>query len=87
MFADNVDQQLDYGNAWAKLWSVVKTQKLFTAGIEHIGISYDDPKVTDPNNIRYDACLGIHKNAKPDGEVIATEFVVIQPFASVTVTI
>jgi AraC family transcriptional regulator len=62
-------QLLDYGNAWAKLWSVVKTQKLFTAGIEHIGISYDDPQVTDNNKIRFDACLVIHKDAKPDGEV------------------
>ena len=62
-------QQLDYSSAWAKLWSIVKTQKLFTAGIEHIGISYDDPKVTDDNKIRYDACLLIYKEAKPDGEV------------------
>jgi AraC family transcriptional regulator len=62
-------QQLDYSSAWAKLWSIVKTQKLFTAGIEHIGISYDDPKVTDDNKIRYDACLVIYKDAKPDGEV------------------
>lgn len=62
-------QLLDYGNAWTKLWSIVKTQKLFTTGIEHFGISYDDPNVTDAKKIRYDACLVIHKNAKPDGEI------------------
>ncbi|MEX0289313.1 MAG: helix-turn-helix domain-containing protein, partial [Flavobacteriaceae bacterium] len=28
-------QQLDYAGAWEKLWSEVKNQKLFTAGIEH----------------------------------------------------
>ncbi len=60
---------LDFGNAWKKLWSVVKSQKLFTAGIEHIGIPFDDPEVTDSSKIRYDACLVIHKEAKPDGEV------------------
>ncbi len=62
-------QSLDYKNVWAKLWSVVKAQKLFTAGIEHIGVPYDDPKITDGEKIRYDACLVVHKNAKPDGEV------------------
>jgi len=62
-------QNLDFGNAWGKLWSIVKSQKLFTSGIEQIGVSYDDPKVTDANKIRYDACLVIHKEAKPDGEV------------------
>lgn len=62
-------QTLDFGSAWEKLWSVVKSQKLFTAGIEHIGISYDDPNMTDADKIRYDACLVIHKEAKPEGDV------------------
>ncbi|AXT19862.1 helix-turn-helix domain-containing protein [Flavobacteriaceae bacterium AU392] len=61
-------QTLDYANAWAKLWNEVKTQKLFTAGIEHIGLPFDDPNVTDDEKIRYEACLIIHKTAKPSGE-------------------
>ncbi len=59
----------DYATAWPKLWAVVKEQKLFTKGIEHIGISYDNPNVTDGPKIRYDACLVIHKPAVPSGEV------------------
>ncbi|MEX0289093.1 MAG: GyrI-like domain-containing protein, partial [Flavobacteriaceae bacterium] len=31
--------------------------------------SYDDPKMTDPDKIRYDACLVIHKPAKPQGDI------------------
>lgn len=62
-------QNLDFSGAWEKLWSVVKSQKLFTAGIEHIGIPYDDPNMTDADKIRYDACLVIHKEAKPVGDV------------------
>jgi len=62
-------QKLNYASAWKTLWSVVKSQNLFTAGIEHLGISYDDPKVTDPDKIRYDACLVVHKKAKAEGEV------------------
>ncbi|TMU50956.1 AraC family transcriptional regulator [Flagellimonas algicola] len=62
-------QKLDYPSAWATLWAEVKSQKLFTAGIEHIGLPFDDPKVTEESNIRYDACLIIHKEAKPNGKV------------------
>ena len=62
-------QHLDFAGAWEKLWSVVKGQKLFTAGIEHVGISYDDPNLTAADKIRYDACLVIHKEAKPEGIV------------------
>ena len=62
-------QYLDFSSAWEKLWSIVKSQKLFTAGIEHIGISFDDPNMTDADKIRYDACLVIHKKAKPKGNV------------------
>lgn len=62
-------QNLDFGSAWEKLWEAVKSQKLFTAGIEHIGISHDDPNMTDADKIRYDACLVIHKKAKPEGNV------------------
>ncbi len=62
-------EQLDFTSAWKKLWLVVKNQKLFTAGIEHIGIPYDDPNITDAHKIRYDACLVVHKKAKPEGDI------------------
>ncbi|WP_353777867.1 GyrI-like domain-containing protein [Winogradskyella sp. 3972H.M.0a.05] len=62
-------QTLDYAGAWGKLWQEVKAQKLFTAGIEHVGQSFDDPAVTDAEKIRYDACLVIHKDAKPNGDI------------------
>jgi len=57
-------QTLDYGNAWEKLWEQIKVQKLFTKGIQSIGLPHDDPKVTHDDKIRYDACLVIHKEAK-----------------------
>lgn len=62
-------QSLDYGKAWGLLWGQVKAQKLFTKGIQHFGLPHDDPKVTDKDKIRYDACLIIHKDAEPFGEV------------------
>jgi AraC family transcriptional regulator len=62
-------QDLDYPSAWQKLWGQIKEQQLFTKGIRHIGLPHDDPKVTDSNKTRYDACLTIHKDAKPNGDV------------------
>ncbi|WP_282135729.1 AraC family transcriptional regulator [Seonamhaeicola maritimus] len=62
-------QTLDYAGAWEKLWGQVKEQKLFTKGIQHIGLPHDDPKVTNDDKIRYDACLIIHKDAKPSGDI------------------
>ncbi|WP_303315224.1 AraC family transcriptional regulator [Flavivirga abyssicola] len=60
---------LDYVGSWQKLWGLVKEQKLFTAGIEHIGLPYDDPKVTDEDKIRYDSCLVIRKDAEASGDI------------------
>ncbi|WP_425075346.1 AraC family transcriptional regulator [Psychroserpens sp. S379A] len=62
-------QTLDYSGAWEKLWQQIKSQKLFTKGIEMLGLPHDDPKVTDKDNVSYDACLVIHKDAKPSGDI------------------
>ncbi len=34
-----------------------------------IGVSYDDPEVTAPENIRYDACITVDDTIEPEGEV------------------
>ena len=60
---------LDYGKAYEQLWAVIKTQKLFTKGIESICISYDDPKITEGSLQRSDVCLAIHKSTTPQEEV------------------
>ena len=60
---------LDYGKTYEQLWAVVKSQKLFTKGIESICVSYDDPKITEASLQRSDIGLAIHKPAVPEGEV------------------
>ena len=60
---------LNYNDVYQRLWGVVKSQKLFTKGIESLCISYDDPKVTEANQQRSDVCLAIHKPAKPQDGV------------------
>ena len=60
---------LDYGKAYEQLWAVVKSQKLFTKGIESICVSYDDPKITEASLQRSEVSLAIHKPACAEGEV------------------
>ncbi len=59
----------DYAGTWERLWHFVKENKLYSAGIEHIGIYHDDPHVTEPEKLRADVCLTIHKPVEPQGEI------------------
>ncbi len=45
--------------AWDRIMKFSYSNKLMTASVRTIGISHDDPNVTDPNHIRYDACVDI----------------------------
>jgi AraC family transcriptional regulator len=62
----------DYNNvgpAWEKLAKFMKEKHLFTFGVNFIGVSYDDPSVTETEKLRYDACASVKKEVKPEGEV------------------
>jgi len=57
------------GEAWDKIWKFVKENKLFSWRMESIGICHDDPDITEPEKCRYDACITVKKEIKPEGEV------------------
>lgn len=62
----------DYNNvgpAWEKLAKFMKEKKLFSFGTDFIGVSYDDPSVTESEKLRYDACASVKHEVKPEGEV------------------
>lgn len=59
----------DYGGTWERLWGFVKTEKLFSAGIEHICVYHDDPKVTESDKLRTEVCLVVKKPATVKGEI------------------
>lgn len=60
---------IDYAGAWTRLWAFVKEHKLFSAGIEHLCVYHDDPKVTEADKLRTDVCLVVQKPAVAKGEV------------------
>ncbi|MGE4297977.1 MAG: GyrI-like domain-containing protein [Desulfovibrionaceae bacterium] len=49
--------------AWATLRGVLGPDTLF------IGVSHDDPEVTPPEKLRYDACITVSPDVGPDGRV------------------
>lgn len=65
--------ELDFPGTYAKLWGFVKAKKLFTAGIEHLCVYYDDPNVTESAKLRTEVCLVVHKPVEAEGEIEVKE--------------
>lgn len=55
--------------AWNKVCAFAEQNRLFGRHTSFIGVSHDDPKVTEAEKLRYDACVVIDKNLEPQGEV------------------
>ena len=56
-------------NAWRTVCGFAGKNQLFGPNTEFIGISYDDPKITEPERCRYEACIVVKSNIKPEGKV------------------
>ena len=52
-------------SAWSTLMPFVYSNKLMKSETRMFGIPHDDPSVTEPDKLRYDACLNL---PLPDGE-------------------
>ena len=63
------------GKAWDKVCEFAQDKKLFGWKTEFIGISHDDPSITDSEKLRYEACIVISKDIKPEGEIGVKEIV------------
>jgi len=64
----------EYGNenyeyAWREIRDFILENELLNSGGESFGISYDDPKITEKENCRYDACVKIDQSVKPKGKI------------------
>ncbi|MBN2635861.1 MAG: AraC family transcriptional regulator [Prolixibacteraceae bacterium] len=57
------------GKAWDTVCTFAKEKRLFGFKTEFIGISHDDPNITEPDKLRYDACIAISKEIKPEGAI------------------
>jgi len=56
-------------SAWKTVCGFAGRYRLFGPETQFLGISYDDPKFTEPDKCRYEACVSVKENIKPDGKV------------------
>ncbi len=57
------------GQAWQRLLSWAGRRGLLGPGAEMLGVIHDDPEITPPERLRYDAALVVSERVKPDGDV------------------
>ena len=57
------------GEVWEKLLVFLGKEGLLGGGPQFIGVCHDDPAVTAPDRIRYDACVTVDQSFRPAGEI------------------
>lgn len=57
------------GGAWEKLMRWAAPLGILGGQTKHIGICHDDPEITPPEKIRYDACVTIDVDVTPAGDI------------------
>lgn len=68
-FVRHIGPYAECGEAWGKLCAWAGRRGLLGPQAAVIGISYDDPEVTPPEKIRYDACVTVDESVEPEGEI------------------
>jgi AraC family transcriptional regulator len=59
----------DVGQTWGRLFAWAGSRGLITRGTRILGVVHDDPEVTPPDKVRYDACITVDDGLQPGGEV------------------
>ncbi len=57
------------GATWGRLMSWAGMHGLMGPNMMMIGIVHDDPEVTPPDKVRYDAAITVHRPVEPEGEI------------------
>ena len=57
------------GRAWSTLCTHLGAQGRLGGDVEFIGLSHDDPEVTPPDRLRYDACVVVDAGFTPEGKI------------------
>ncbi len=62
------------GETWSRLMAWAGPRGLLGPSMKILGICHDDPEVTPPDRIRYDACVAVGAEFVPQGEIGAVDF-------------
>lgn len=60
--------EIEYDNAWKKLWKYTKENGLLNRNNDFIGLSFDNPSITRQEKCRFYACVSIENEIKPEAE-------------------
>jgi AraC family transcriptional regulator len=64
----------EVGPVWQRLvfWAIGRG--LLQGPVKMVGLAYDDPAKTPPDQIRYDAAITVSESVQPEGEVAIQDF-------------
>ncbi len=68
VFLRHVGPYSEVGATWGRLMSWAGPRGLLGPGMKTIGIVHDDPDVTPPDKMRYDAAVVVTRPVQPEGE-------------------
>jgi AraC family transcriptional regulator len=68
-FVRNVGPYNQCGAAWSKLCAWAGPKGLLRPDARYLGVAHDDPQITPPDKIRYDACVTVDDSVQGDGEI------------------
>ncbi len=68
-FVRHVGPYPEVGTAWERLCTQLGKDGLLGPGTKFIGICYDDPEVTPPDKVRYDACVTVESDFEAQDDV------------------
>src|SRR5205807_1647862 len=68
VFLRHVGPYDQVGATWGKLMSWAGRRGLLGPQMKTIGIVHDDPQVTPPDKVRYDAAVTVSRAVQPEGE-------------------
>jgi AraC family transcriptional regulator len=68
VFLRHVGPYSEVGATWGRLMTWAGMRGLLGPGMKLIGLVYDDPDVTPPEKIRYDAAVTVSRPVQPEGE-------------------
>ena len=69
VFIRHIGPYSEVGAAWGRLMAWAGPRGLFGPGMRMLGVVHDDPGITPPDKIRYDACMVVTRPVQPEGEV------------------
>jgi AraC family transcriptional regulator len=74
VFLRHVGPYDQVGTTWGRLMTWVGMRGLFGPNMKLLGIVYDDPDVTPPDKVRYEAAVTVSGLVQPEGEFGVVEF-------------